>query len=111
MKSASTAIRAKSLRQTTRLLDLADREGYRCTTPRDPARRAGTVAIDVEHGYEISRCLKSRDILCDYRPGAGIRLSPHFYNRDDELDAAIAAIGEIRASGAGEPSPTNSTVT
>ena len=94
------AIRAKSLKQTTRLLELAEHAGYRCTTPRDPARRAGTVAIDVDNGYEISKCLKSRDILCDYRPGAGIRLSPHFYNRDDELDAAVAAIGEIRESGA-----------
>ena len=94
------AIRAKSQRQTSRLLDLADREGYRCTAPRDPARRAGTVAIDVDNGYAISQCLKSRDILCDYRPGAGIRFSPHFYNRDDELDAAIAAIGEIRTTGA-----------
>ena len=92
------AIRAKSLRQTTRLLELAEQAGYRCTAPRDPARRAGTVAIDVDNGYEISQCLKSRDILCDYRPGAGIRLSPHFYNRDDELDAAVAAIGEIRES-------------
>ena len=80
------AIRAKSMRQTQRLLDLADRQGYRCTTPRDPARRGGTVAIDVENGYEVSQSLKSLDILCDYRPGAGIRLSPHFYNRDDELD-------------------------
>lgn len=92
------AIRAKSIRQTERLLELADRNGYRCTTPRDPAQRGGTVAIDVENGYEISRSLKSLDILCDYRPGAGIRLSPHFYNRDDELDQAIAAIGEIRAT-------------
>ena len=94
------AIRSKSLRQTSRLLELAAEAGYRCTTPRDPARRGGTVAIDIENGYEISKCLKSRDILCDYRPGAGIRLSPHFYNRDDELDLAIAAIGEIQASGA-----------
>ena len=94
------AIRAKSLRQTDRLLELADQEGYRCTTPRDPARRGGTVAIDVENGYEISQSLKALDILCDYRPGAGIRFSPHFYNRDDELDAAIAAIREIRATGA-----------
>jgi kynureninase len=89
------AIRAKTLLQTQRLLDMADRAGYRCTTPRDPARRGGTVAIDVDNGYEISKALKSLDILCDYRPGAGIRLSPHFYNRDDELDAAVAAIGEI----------------
>ena len=58
------------------------------------------MAIDVENGYEISQSLKSLDILCDYRPGAGIRLSPHFYNRDDELDEAIEAIGEILATGA-----------
>jgi kynureninase len=94
------AIRAKSLRQTSRLLELADREGMRCTTPRDPARRGGTVAIDVENGYEISVSLKSLDILCDYRPGAGIRFSPHFYTRDDELDAAIEALREIRSTGA-----------
>ncbi len=94
------AIREKSQRQTKRLLDLADREGYPCTTPRDPARRGGTVAINVENAYEISQSLKSLDILCDYRPGAGIRFSPHFYNHDTELDVAIDAIREIRATGA-----------
>jgi kynureninase len=106
------AIRAKSLLQTQRLLDLADRAGYRCRTPRDPARRGGTVAIDVDNGYEISKSLKSLDILCDYRPGAGIRLSPHFYTRDDELDAAVAAIDEIRSTGAWRAfTPSPSTVT
>jgi kynureninase len=94
------AIRAKSERQTVRLIALADARGYRCTTPRDPARRGGTVALDIPHGYEVSRGLKSLDILCDYRPGAGIRLSPHYYTRDDELDAAIAAIDEILAGNA-----------
>ncbi|MGP0068883.1 MAG: aminotransferase class V-fold PLP-dependent enzyme [Isosphaeraceae bacterium] len=94
------AIRAKSIRQTRRLLDLADEAGYRCTSPRDPSRRGGTVAIDVENGYEISQSLKSLDILCDYRPGAGIRFSPHFYTRDEEIDAAVSTIGEIRESGA-----------
>ena len=94
------AIREKSLRQTTLLLDLAGGLGFPCTTPRDPARRGGTVAIDVDHGYEISKGLKALDILCDYRPGAGIRLSPHFYTRDDELAAAIHAIAEIQQTGA-----------
>jgi kynureninase len=94
------AIRAKSLHQTGRLVELAGAAGYRCTTPLEPHRRGGTVAIDVENGYEISCGLKALDILCDYRPGAGIRLSPHFYTRDDELDAAIGAIGEIRSTGA-----------
>ena len=90
-----SAIREKSSRQTARLLELAHAQGFRCTTPLDPARRGGTVAIDVEHGYEVSRGLKALEILCDYRPGAGIRLSPHFYTRDEELNAAIEAISEI----------------
>ncbi len=94
------AIREKSLRQTDRLLALADRHGFRCTTPRPHSRRGGTVAVDLDNGHEIARSLKSLDILCDYRPGAGIRLSPHFYNRDDELDAAIEAMVEIRKTGA-----------
>jgi kynureninase len=81
-------------------MELARAHGLRCTTPVDPARRGGTVAIDLDHGYEISKSLKALDILCDYRPGAGIRLSPHFYTRDDELDAAIEAIIEVQQTGA-----------
>jgi len=94
------AIRQKSRRQTNRLLELADREGYPCNTPRDPERRAGTVAINIERAYEVSQSLKALDILCDFRPGAGIRFSPHFYNLDSEIDAAVDAIREIQATGA-----------
>ena len=93
------AIRDKSTRQTQRLIELVERLGDSCNAPNDPARRGGTVAIDVPHGLEISRALKAREILCDYRPGAGIRLSPHFYTRDDELDDAVAAIAQIREDG------------
>ncbi|QEH37403.1 Kynureninase [Aquisphaera giovannonii] len=98
-RAEAEAIRAKSIRQTSRLVELADARGFPCTTPRDPGRRGGTVAIDVEHGYEVSRSLKALDILCDYRPGAGIRLSPHFYTRDDELEKAIDAVEEILRTG------------
>lgn len=93
------AIRAKSLRQTARLLELADEQDLPCTTPRRPEERGGTVAIDAPHGPEVARALKARRVLCDYRPGAGIRLSPHFYNRDDELEAAMAALAEILRDG------------
>ncbi len=89
------AIRSKSLRQTETLIRLADAKGFRCTTPRDPSRRAGTVALDLPNGLAVSRALKAREILCDYRPGAGVRLSPHFYTRDDELGLALDAIAEI----------------
>jgi kynureninase len=96
-------IRAKSIRQTGRLLSLADARGFRCTTPRDPTQRGGTVAMDVPNGYEVSKALKAREIICDFRPGAGIRLSPHFYNRDDELDAAVDAIADILNTEAWRP--------
>jgi len=88
------AIRQKSIRQTTRLIELADARGYRVNAPRDPARRGGTVAVDVPHAFEVSQFLLARDILVDYRPGAGIRIAPHFYTTDVELDAAIDAIDE-----------------
>jgi kynureninase len=97
------AIRSKSVRQTERLLSLADARGFRCTTPRDPAQRGGTVAVGVPNGYAVSKALKAREIICDYRPGAGIRLSPHFYTRDDELDAAIDAIADIIETNAWRP--------
>ena len=101
-KAGIDAIRAKSLHQTARLLDLASVRGFRSPTPAEPGRRGGTVAVEFEHALEVSRELNSRDVVVDYRPGAGIRLSPHFYTSDDELDRAFAVIDEIRASGAWE---------
>jgi kynureninase len=90
-----SAIRAKSIRQTSRLIELAQANGFRVTASGDANRRGGTVAIDVEPGYQISQALNAREILCDYRPRAGVRFSPHFYTRDDELDAGMSAIHEI----------------
>ena len=89
------AIREKSKRQTAKLVALAGAEGWKVTAPRDPERRGGTVAIDLPHAKEVAAELNARDVCCDYRPGAGVRFSPHFYIRDDELDAAVAAAREI----------------
>ncbi|MFN2636532.1 MAG: aminotransferase class V-fold PLP-dependent enzyme [Gemmatimonadaceae bacterium] len=86
------AIRTKSLRLTTRLIELADERGYIVKAPRDPARRGGTVALDVPHAYEVTQHLLSRDILVDYRVGAGIRIAPHFFTTEQEIEAVIAEI-------------------
>jgi kynureninase len=94
------AVRAKSTRQTARLIALADARGYRVHAPRDADRRAGTVALDVPHAREVAQWLLARDIVVDYRPGAGIRVAPHFYTADAELDTAVAAIDEALATGA-----------
>ncbi len=93
-------IRRKSLRQTALIIERAEAAGYEVATPRDPALRGGTVVINPPHAYEVSRELIARDILIDYRPNAGIRISPHFYNGDEEVHAAMDAIADILASGA-----------
>ena len=99
-RAGMEAIRAKSIRQTSRLIALADERGYQVRAPRDPARRGGTVAFDVPHAYEVAQFLLSRDIIVDYRPNAGIRIAPHFYTSDVELERAVAAVDEALATGA-----------
>jgi kynureninase len=61
----------------------------------NPAERGGTISIDCPHASEVCRELLAHDILVDYRPQAGIRISPHFYNREDECDFALSQIEEI----------------
>lgn len=92
------AVREKSTRQTERLISLAGRRGWKVNAPREPERRGGTVAIDMPHSKEVCDALIKRRILVDWRPGAGVRFSPHFYNRDEEIDFAIASVEEILAS-------------
>ena len=88
-------IREKSTRQTTRLIELADQHGWCVNTPRDPKRRGGTVSIDMPNSQEVCAELLKRGILVDWRPKAGVRFSPHFYNSDTELETGIAAVEEI----------------
>jgi len=89
------AIRAASQLMTRRLLDFVDASGYRTVASRDPSRLAGTVAVDVPEAARVAKTLNARDFIVDHRPGVGIRLSPHFYNTKDEVDAMMAEIDRI----------------
>lgn len=88
-------IRAKSVRQTTRLIEMLEAEGFAVTSPRDPTQRGGTVTVDVEHAAAVTKELIRREVIVDYRPGAGVRISPHFYTKDEELELAVRAIRDI----------------
>lgn len=88
-------IRAKSIRQTSRLIGLAEDAGFRINSPHNAAERGGTVVIDVPNGYAVTKELSRRDFLVDYRPGAGIRVAPHFYTRDEELDLIVSEISRL----------------
>ncbi|MGH9941246.1 MAG: aminotransferase class V-fold PLP-dependent enzyme [Pyrinomonadaceae bacterium] len=88
-------IRRKSIRQTQKLIGLAEDAGFRVTSPRDPNRRGGTVTIAVEHAAAVTKELVRREIVVDYRPGAGVRISPHFYNTDEELEHCVRQMRDI----------------
>jgi kynureninase len=89
------AIRQKSVRMTTRLFEGAEARGWRVNTPQNSAERAGTVSIDCPHAFEVCRELLARQILVDFRPKVGVRVSPHFYNTEAECDFALEQIAEI----------------
>lgn len=88
-------IRGKSMLMTALLYDEARARGWGVTAPEDPIVRGGTVAVDAPHGELVAKELNARDIVVDYRPGAGIRIAPHFYNTEDECRFALDQIAEI----------------
>jgi kynureninase len=88
-------IREKSKKMTARLIELADQRGWKVNAPRNPEQRGGTVAINMPNSKEVCAELLRQDILVDWRPNAGVRFSPHFYNTMEEIDRAIQAVDEI----------------
>jgi kynureninase len=98
-EAGAQAIREKSKRQTAKLIELADQRGWAVHTPRDAEQRAGTVSIDMPHAKEVCAELLKRDVVVDWRPQAGVRFSPHFYNTDEELVTALKIVDEILAEG------------
>jgi kynureninase len=92
-------IRAKSLRQTARLIALADEHGWQVNSPRAEAKRGGTVVVDIPHAAAVVQELAGRNVLVDFRPGVGIRIAPHFYTADEELSTVMNEIEDILKSG------------
>jgi kynureninase len=90
-------IREKSLRLTRIMVDAARAKGWRLNTPEDDDERGGSVVIDVPDGERMSQALIASGVIVDYRPNAGIRLAPHFYNSDAEVRAAMDRLAELAA--------------
>jgi kynureninase len=91
------AIREKSLRLTRRLIEHAQGAGYRLNTPTSDGERGGAVIVDVPNGEAVANELLRREVIIDYRPGAGIRMAPHFYNTEAEIDHAMETLDAIVA--------------
>jgi len=82
-KVGMAAIREKSMRLTARLIAGAPVARLAREHTGKTEERAGDGFSECPHSYEVCRELLARDVLVDYRPKAGVRLSPHFYNRDE----------------------------
>jgi kynureninase len=93
-------IRECSLGLTQLLIDLLDARGFELGSPRDPVRRGGTVLVTTPDDAGVHRELGERGIICDFRPGAGVRLGPHFYNTEDELRHTVEQLADVVESGA-----------
>jgi len=89
-------IREKSHHQTQMLFKLAESEGFTVTSPKDPKQRGGTITIAHERADLITKELIKREFIVDFRPGAGIRVSPHFYTKDEEIEVFVKELKEIR---------------
>jgi kynureninase len=86
------AIRERSLQLTRPIVDWAQGRGVTVRTPDDDASRGGHVTVDPPDAEAISHKLLDQRIFVDYRPGSGIRISPHFFNTDEEVGRAITEI-------------------
>ena len=95
-------IRQKSVRQTDLLIALAEEAGFEVTSPKESARRGGTVTVAHESASSMAKELVRREFVIDYRPGAGVRISPHFYTTDEELMLVIEEMKKIRETRAFE---------
>jgi len=90
-------IRQRSLALTRRLIDGAQAAGFRLNTPLADHERGGSLIIDVPGGEAVANELLRRNVIVDYRPGAGIRMAPHFYNTEEEVDGAMHTLVDVVA--------------
>jgi kynureninase len=93
-------IRKRSLVLTQLLIELLDEAGLELGSPRAVERRGGTVLVRTPDNPGVHRELGERGIICDFRPDAGVRLGPHFYNTEAELRHTVAELVDIVESGA-----------
>jgi selenocysteine lyase/cysteine desulfurase len=89
------AIRAHSLGLTERVIARADDLRIEVLTPRGADERGGVVALRFRDDERVAKELVQRGYICSYR--GALRVAPHFYNTDEEVDSFMNALAEIRS--------------
>ena len=88
-------IAAESQRRTELMIDFASERGWTINTPREKSQRGGTVMIVVDDAQATAERLATRRVFVDWRPGAGLRISPHFFNTDEEIEESLNILAEL----------------
>ncbi len=88
-------IRKRSIEMTDKLISSAKENDWQVKTPDKANERGGTVSLNIPNAQAVERELLKRNFLVDYRPNAGVRVSPHFYNTDQEIDDLIRELSII----------------
>src|SRR6185295_14438139 len=88
-------IQAESRRRTEWMIDFALERGWKVNSPRDVNERGGSLMIYVDDGPAMVKLLAQRKVFVDCRPGVGLRMSPHFFNTDEEVREAMAILAEL----------------
>lgn len=91
-------IREHNVHLTTKIVEMALERKLRVNTPLEPERRTGWIGIDFDGSERVRDALIGERVFIDYRPGCGIRMSPHFYTTGEEIERCFATIDRVRGS-------------
>lgn len=97
-------IRQKSTAQTRMIIDRASGRGFSFQTPMEDDKRGGAVSIELPHAHQVKQALIERKVKVDFRKGTDgepdvVRVGPHFYTKDEEIDLLFHHIDEILSTG------------
>jgi kynureninase len=88
-------IAAESQRRTQFMMDFARERGWTINTPPELERRGGSVMIGAPDAKAVAEQLAEQHVFVDWRPGAGLRMSPHFFNTDEEVEEALTILSGL----------------
>ena len=88
-------IAAESQRRTQLMINFAREHGWIINTPLEQNQRGGSVMIGVGDAPVVVERLAERKVFVDCRPSAGLRISPHFFNTDDEIEEALEILASV----------------
>jgi kynureninase len=94
-----STVRERHMMLSQRLVDGAIAQGWTVRCPRVAEERTAIVTLEHPDPQRVVDTLRARGVICDSRPGL-VRLSPHYFNTEKEMDRALELLAPLRAMAA-----------